>query len=84
MLFTELVNGTDAMPDDLLKLVSTALKDANAGMRVLHHLNSRVGAISGAATVVQEEEFRAQKAVLEHKRHNHAGVCGCCLEEAEG
>ena len=37
LLFTELVNGSGAMPDDLLKLVPKALKDANAGMRVLHH-----------------------------------------------
>ena len=41
-LFTELVNGIGAMPDDLLKLVPKALKDANAGMRVLHRFNSRV------------------------------------------
>ena len=74
VLFTELVNGTGAMPDDLLKLLPKALKDAHAGMRVLQHLNSRVAAISEAATAVQEEEFRAQKAVLEGKRHMLASV----------
>ena len=41
VLFTELVNGTGAMPDDLLKLLPKPLKDAHAGMRVLQHLNSR-------------------------------------------
>ena len=74
LLFVELVNGTGAMPDDLLKLLPNALKDAHAGMRVLQHLNSRVAAISEAATTVQEEEFRAQKAVLEGKRHMLASV----------
>ena len=83
VLFTELVNGTGAMPDDLLKLLPKPLKDAHAGMRVLHHLNSyqlvlnsRVAAISEATTAVQEfeEEFRAQKAVLEGKRHMLASV----------
>ena len=74
VLFTELVNGTGAMPDDLLKLLPKSLKDAHAGMRVLQHLNSRVAAISEAATPVQEEEFRAQKAVLEGKRHMLASV----------
>ena len=34
VLFTELVNGTGAMSDDLLKLVPKPLKDAHAGMRV--------------------------------------------------
>ena len=50
VLFTELVTGTRTMPADLLKLVPKALKDTNAGMGVLHHLNSRVGAISETAT----------------------------------
>ena len=59
VLFTELVNGTGTMPDELLKLLPKPLKDAHAGMRVLQHLNSRVAAISEAATAVQEEEFRA-------------------------
>jgi hypothetical protein len=57
------------MPDDLLKLVPKPLKDAHAGMRVLQHLNSRVAAISEAATTVQEEEYRAHKAIQERKRH---------------
>ena len=74
LLFIELVNGTGAMPDDLLKLLSKQLKDANARMRVLHHLNPRVAAISEAATAVQEEEFRAQRAALETKRHMLASV----------
>jgi hypothetical protein len=43
-------------------------------MRVLQHLNSRVAAISEAATAVQEEEFRSQKAVLDSKRHMLASV----------
>ena len=74
VLFTELVKGTGAMPDDLLKLLPKALKDAHAGMRVLQHLNSRVAAISEAATAIQEEEFRAQKDVLNSKRHMLASV----------
>ena len=65
---------TGAMPDDPLKLVPKPLKDAHAGMRVLQHLNSRVAAISEAATTIQEEEFRAQKAVLDSKRHMLASV----------
>jgi hypothetical protein len=42
MLFTELVNGNGAMPDDLLRLVPKAMKDSSAGLMVLYHLNSRV------------------------------------------
>ena len=52
VLFTELLNGTGAMPDELLKLLPKPLKDAHAGMRVLQHLNSRVVAISEAAIAV--------------------------------
>ena len=74
LLFTVLVNGAGAMPDDLLRLVPKAMKDSSAGLRVVHHLNSRVCTISEAATAVQEEEFRAQKAVLDHKRHMLASV----------
>ena len=59
LLFTELVNDTGAMRDDLLKLLPKQLKDAHAGMRVLHHLNSRVVAISEVATALQEEDSRA-------------------------
>ena len=59
LLFTELVNGAGAMPDDLLRLVPKAMKDSSAGLMVLYHLNPRVCAISEAATAVQEEEFRA-------------------------
>ena len=72
MLFTELVNSTGAIPDDLLRLVPKAMKDSSAGLMVLYHLSSRVCAIGRgeAATAVQEEGFRAQKPILEHKRHN--------------
>ena len=63
------MNGTGAMPDDLLKLLPKPLKDTHAGIRVLQHLNSRVAAINEAATAVQEEEFRVQKAVLDSKGH---------------
>ena len=69
VLSTELVNGTGAMPDDLLRLVPNAMKDSSAGLMMLYHLNSRVCAISEAAIAMQEEEFRAQKPILEHKRH---------------
>ena len=41
---------------------------------MLQHLNSRVAAISEVATAVQEEEFRAHKAVLDSKRHMLASV----------
>jgi hypothetical protein len=74
LLFTVLVNGAGAMPDDLLRLVPKAMKDSSAGLMVLYHLNSRVCAISEAATAVQGEEFRAQKPILEHKRHMLASV----------
>ena len=74
VLFTALVNGTGAMPDDMMQLVPRLLRDANAGLEVLQHINQRVCAISEAATAVQEEEFKEQKAVLEHKKHLLASV----------
>ena len=45
VLFTKLVDGTGAMPEDLLKLVPKALKDTNAALGegaapMLQHLNS--------------------------------------------
>ena len=74
MLFTALVNGTGAMPDDMMQLLPKVLRDTNAGLEVLQHINQRVCAISEAATAVQEEEFKEQKAVLEHKKHLLASV----------
>ena len=71
VMFTEPVGGTGAMPDDLLGLLPKLLKGAHAEMGVLQHPNSRVAAISGAATAVQKEEFRAQKAILESKIQRH-------------
>ena len=74
VLFTALVNGTGAMPDDMMQLLPKLLRDTNAGLEVLQHINQRVCAISEAATAVQEEEFKEQKAVLEHKKHLLASV----------
>ena len=37
MLFTALVNGTGAMPDDMMQLVPNELRDTNAGLEVLEH-----------------------------------------------
>ena len=74
VLFTTLVNGAGAMPDDMMQLVPRHLRDTNAGLEVLQHINQRVCAISEAATAVQEEEFKEQKAVLEHKKHLLASV----------
>ena len=74
VLFTALVNGTGAMPDDMMQLLPKLLRDTNAGLEVFQHINQRVCAISEAATAVQEEEFKEQKAVLEHKKHLLASV----------
>ena len=74
LIFIELVNGPGAMPDETLGLVPKALRDANAGLQVLHYLNSRVCAVSEAATEVQEKEFANQREVTEAKRHILASV----------
>ena len=74
VIITELVNGPGAMPDETLRLVPKAFRDANAGLQVLHHLNSRVCAVSEAATEVQEEEFGNQRPVAEAKKHMLASV----------
>ena len=37
VLFTALVNGTGAMPDDMMQLLPKLLRDTNAGLEVLAH-----------------------------------------------
>ena len=90
LLFTELVNGAGAIPDNLLRLVPKAMKDSSAGLMVVHHLNSRVCTISEAATTVRQQQ-QCRKKSSEHKRQywGTRGTCwhlwwqSGCLGEAE-
>ena len=43
VLFTALVNGTGAMPDDMMQLLPKLLRDTNAGLEVLQHNHQSEG-----------------------------------------
>jgi hypothetical protein len=76
----ELVNGTGAMPDDLLKLLPKPLKEATGCCSI-----STRGLLQ---SVRQQQQYRKKSSFQgaegsPGQQEAHAGVCGGCLEETE-